>query len=46
MNESVFWIMNTLYGDCDLTLDQYNELLADVITLVEKWENILSEEVR
>ena len=28
MNESVFWIMNILYGDCDLTLDQYNELLA------------------
>lgn len=42
MNESVFWIMNILYGDYDLTLDQYNELLADVTALVEKWENILN----
>lgn len=42
MNESVFWIMNTLYEDCDLTLDQYNELLASVTALVEKWENILN----
>lgn len=42
MNESVFWIMNTLYGDCDLTLDQCNELLTDITALVEKWENILN----
>ena len=36
MNESVFWIMNTFYGNCDLILDQYNELLANVTVLVEK----------
>lgn len=42
MNESVEWIMNTLYGSYDLTFDQYNELLANVTALVEKWEEILS----
>lgn len=42
MNKSVFWIMNIIYGDYDLTLDQYNELLADVTALVEKWKNILN----
>ena len=42
MNESISWIMITLYGDCDLIFDQYHELLLDVTTLVEKWENILN----
>ena len=44
MNESVEWIMDTLYGGYNLTFNQYNELLADVTALVEKWENILNNQ--
>lgn len=45
MNESVEWIMCTIYGGYDLTVDQYNELLANVTALVEKWETILNNEL-
>ena len=45
MNESVEWIMDTLYGGYELTVDQYNELLTYVTTLVEKWETILNNEL-
>lgn len=40
--DTVEWIMNTLYGEYDLTFDQRNELLADVTALVKKWEDILN----
>lgn len=38
MQESITWIMQTLYGDYDLTVDQYNALLEAVTNLVEYWE--------
>ena len=44
MDESVEWIMSTLYGNIPMTVDSHNSLKSDVIALVEKWEKILEKD--
>lgn len=39
-NDSIAYIMDTLYGDVELDAIQYNELYAAVAELVDRYSNI------